>query len=677
MTSVRIGVDVGGTFTDFTVFDGEEGNQRHFKLPSTPGDPSAAILSGIDQLLAEGLEPAAIEYLGHGTTVATNTVIQRCGGLTGLITTAGFRDVLEIGRQTRPDLYDIRAQKPAPLVRRALRLVIRERMTADGQVLTPLSEEDVLEAAEVLRTAKVEAIAVCLLHAYRFPEHEQRVKALLEPLFPDIPICLSSEILPEFREYERLSTTVMNAYLVPRVSGYFERFLLGCQERTLAAVPYTIHSNGGLMPPDVAKRHPVRTCLSGPAAGVVGASMVAKAAGILNVITYDVGGTSTDVSLIVEGLPAFTSGAEVADYPVRCPMVDVHVIGAGGGSIAWIDDAHALKVGPQSAGAIPGPAAYSRGGELPTLTDANVVLGRFDPDAVFGGHIVMDVEAARRSIQPLADHLGKSVEEAALGVLRIAIANMARAVRKVSVERGYSLEDFSLMAFGGAGPLYAPTLMEEVELRRCLIPQAPGTMCATGVLLADLTQDYISSTLVRADGLGWAEVMHQSARLSGEAQAWLEREGVAMADRSYLRVIDARYVGQNHEIHVDEEIGSLEEFTTAFHAAHRAKYGYDLSDRPIEIVNCRLRAIGALGAKLRQPRPVSGDVATARVGTRDVFIDGARGWQEAAIYRRSLLPNGASIDGPAIVTEDTSTIFLLPEQKAWVDEYRNIIVEAK
>lgn len=676
MGSVRVGVDVGGTFTDFTVF-GAEGGQRHFKLPSTPGDPSAAILAGIDLLLKQGINPSDIEYLGHGTTVATNTVIQRCGGVTGLITTAGFRDVLDVGRQTRPDLYDFFISKPAPLVRRAMRMEVRERMTADGQVLLPLVEEDVLNAAEKLREHGVEAIAVCLLHSYGYPEHERRVKALLEPLFPGTPICLSSDILPEFREYERLSTTVMNAYLTPRVSGYFDRFLRGCQERSLAAVPYTIHSNGGLMPPETAKRYPVRTCLSGPAAGVVGASIVAKAAGIPNVVTYDVGGTSTDVSLIAGGLPAFTSDGIVADYPVRCPMVDVHVIGAGGGSIARVDEGDALKVGPSSAGADPGPAAYGLGGTQPTLTDANVVLGRFDPDAVFGGHIVMNVEAARLAIEPLADRLSKTVEETALGIVRIAIANMARAVRKVSVERGHSLDDFALMAFGGAGPLYAPTLMDEVEVRRCLIPQAPGTMCATGVLLADLTQDYISSTLVRADEKGWAVAADHSRRLASEAEAWLEAEDVAPESRSYLRVIDARYVGQNHEIHVDEQAGSLEEFVAAFHAAHRSKYGYDLPDRPVEIVNCRLRALGALGATLDRPEAVVGDVGSAVLRTRPVYIDATLGWQETPIYQRSLMPNGCSIEGPAIITEDTSTIFLLPRQTARIDQFRNIIIEAK
>ncbi|MDP6345313.1 MAG: hydantoinase/oxoprolinase family protein, partial [Alphaproteobacteria bacterium] len=453
----RLGIDVGGTFTDFTLIDDGGGEGRHFKVPSTPADPAAAIGRGMLAMFADlALDPSNCRQLSHGTTVATNMVIERRGGRTGLLTTKGFRDILEIGRQDRPHLYDIHARKPPPLVPRHLRFEIAERIDADGAVLTPLDEAEVAAAARRLGEAGVEAVAIGFLHAYRFPEHERRARDIVAELLPGVPISTSSEVLPEYREYERFSTTAMNAYLSPRMGGYLDRFRRRVAEAGVPVPPSTSHSNGGLMSPAVAARYPVRACLSGPSAGVIGACRLAAAAGFQDLITFDVGGTSTDVSLIVDGRPGFTADRAVAGYPIRCPMVDVQVIGAGGGSIAWLDDAGALHVGPRSAAAEPGPAAYGRGGDGATITDANVVLHALNPVALLDGRMAISEDAARAALsRRVAEPLGLAVEAAAVGILRIAVANMARAIRAISTEQGHEVENFVLAAYGGAGPLHA------------------------------------------------------------------------------------------------------------------------------------------------------------------------------------------------------------------------------
>ena len=395
----RIGVDVGGTFTDFTLLDEADGAVRFFKVESTPSDPSAAIEDGLRQMLdGGGLAAAKVGYLGHGTTVATNIVIERRGATTGLLTTRGFRDVLELGRQARPSIYDYRIAKPEPLVPRERRFEVAERIGPDGEVLTPIDERQLEDAVRALAAARVESVAICFLHSYRAPEHERRAKAAVERLLPGAYVSVSSEILPEFREFERVSTTAVNAFIGPRMGAYLERFRGRVRGLGIPVEPYTIHSNGGLMSVDTVRACPVRSCVSGPAAGVVGATEIGRVAGFANLITFDVGGTSTDVSLIHGSEPLYTGNRLVAGYPVKTPMLDIQVIGAGGGSIAAIDDAGALKVGPRSAGADPGPVAYGRGGTEPTLTDANLCLGRLDPDSFLGGRMHVDLEAARRVV---------------------------------------------------------------------------------------------------------------------------------------------------------------------------------------------------------------------------------------------------------------------------------------
>lgn len=674
---IRIGFDVGGTFTDFTVLDARDGSLRYFKTPSTPADPSEAIETGLRALFGEfGIVPNDVSFIGHGTTVATNMVIERRGVRTGLITTKGFRDVLEIGRQTRPSLYDYSIANPPPLVPRALRIEVLERIDAAGTELEPLDEAAVAAAAHRLGEAGVKAVAICFLHAYLRDAHERRAAEIVRGILPDAYVSTSSEVLPEFREYERFSTTVINAYVGPRMERYLERFLARLSEIGTAVPPYTIHSNGGLMSVETVRAFPVRTCLSGPAAGVVGAAEVARAAGFPNVVTYDVGGTSTDVSLIADGRPAFATSRLVADYPVRTPMVDVHVIGAGGGSIAWIDDAGALKVGPHSAGADPGPVAYGRGGTEVTLTDANIVLHRLDPVTLLGGRMTVREDAARAAIEAkIAKPLGLTVEQAALGIIRIAVANMSRAIRAVSTEKGHDLADFALFPFGGAGPLHASAVARECGIRRVLVPQEPGTMCARGILMSDISLDFVRSEVAQATDASWPGILARFGAMESQGRDWLAASAVPGDRRAFTRVIDARYKGQNHEVQVvlpESGTFALDAFRAAFTAAHRQEYGYDVPDRMIEVVNCRLKAIGRVTRPATPPR-TEATAAPAPRATREVHFD--TGWHATPVFDRAALGAGTRLAGPAIIDEMSSTTVVEPGQSVTMDAAGNLILE--
>ena len=673
-SAVRIGVDVGGTFTDFTVLDEATGKMTHSKVSSTPHDPSEAIENGIVALIPGGLDPESIVHFGHGTTVATNMVIERRGGRTGLVTTKGFRDVLEIGRQVRPNLFNFNERKPDPLVSRALRLEVNERLNAEGEVLTALDEADVHAAAACFREAKVEAVAIGFLHAYRNPIHERRAAEILRQALPGVFICLSSDVLPEFREYERFSTTVMNAYLMPRMDGYLDRFMSRARRVGVSAKPYTIHSNGGLMSTDTARLFPVRTCLSGPAAGVVGSALLGQAANRPNLITFDVGGTSTDVALIADGRPAYSADRVVAGYAVRCPMVDVHVIGAGGGSIAWIDSAGALKVGPHSAAAVPGPAAYGLGGLEATITDANIVLQRLNPVALLDGAMPIDRAAAHAAIEGIAERIGRSVEETAWGIIRIAVANMARAIRAVSMDKGYDLKPFALSSFGGAGPLHSSLMAVETGLGTMLIPESPGTMCARGVLLSDVSRDFVATRILRIDETSWSALQEVMRDLETQGMAWLDEESVTPELRLVHYVVEARYAGQNHEIRIEGALTDTTRFVARFAETHRAIYGYVLEDHPVEVVNCRIQAIGKVGQRILPVPDPGGTLAQALVDERDVYLDPQNGWRRLPVYRRSLIPHGVAFSGPAIVEELTSTAFILPGQAGKVDDFGNIIL---
>jgi len=676
----RIGVDVGGSFTDFVLIDMQKAEFRFFKVSSTPHDPSVAIAEGVKEMLRIfEADPSQVGFFGHGTTVATNMIIERRGVPTGLLTTRGFRDVLAIGRQTRPALFDYSVVKPPSLVERYRRVEVDERMNAKGEALEAIDLEQTADAVKALRETGVESVAISFLHSYRNPEHEKRAKEIVQNLMPGVYVSISSDVLPEFREYERTSTTVLNAYVGPPMKNYLERLEGRVREVGIPVEPLTVHSNGGLLSLKSVEELPVLTCLSGPAAGVTGAAAVGTAAGFTDLITFDVGGTSTDVSLIEKGRPKFTPNRLVAGYPAKVPMIDIHVIGAGGGSIAHVDDARGLKVGPRSAGASPGPVAYGKGGIEPTLTDANIYLRRLNPVALLEGRMPIDREQAHAAIKArIADPLGISVDEAAYGMVQIATANMSRAIRAISTEHGHDLAQFTLMAFGGAGPLHASEVARECGLPRVLVPIEPGTMCARGALVSNVSRDFVRTQLAIADKATWDAVCETAEKLQLEGKRWLEGEKIEPENRRFALSLDARYVGQNHDIPVDlAEINpnGLEEFVDLFHKAHLNQYGYAIDDVDVEIVNCRLKAIGVVpNAALTAPIK-SGSLSSALLGSRSVYFGPAEGWLDTKVYKRSLLPVGEVLPGPVIIEEMSSTTVVHPGQKAQLDKFGNIVVD--
>lgn len=678
---VRVGVDVGGTFTDLVALDEASGAVVYHKSPSTPADPSQAIATGIGELLSlAAVDPRRVSYFGHGTTVATNMVIEHRGASTALITTRGLRDVLEIGRQTRPNLYSYRETKPPPLARRRHRFEVTERLDASGDILTPLAESELPDIATALRDARIEAVAIALLHAYRNPVHEQAIEAFLKAELPGLFICRSSDVLPEFREFERTSTTTLNAFVGPRVSRYMDALRDRGAEVGLTVSPHTIQSNGGLMSVPAVKTYPVRTCLSGPAAGVVGAAVIGANAGHPDLVTFDVGGTSTDVSLILGGEPAVTPERLVAGHPVRSPMIDVHVIGAGGGSIAGIDDAGALKVGPRSAGASPGPVAYGRGGREATLTDANLVLGRLNPGGLLQGRMAVDAKAALAAVrEQIAKPLGLSEEAAADGIVTVAVANIARAIRSVSTERGHDPAQLTLFAYGGAGPLHAVEVAREVECRQVLIPLEPGTLCARGILLSDLRTDPVRSLVRRLDESCWEAVQQTYAALLGEAHAWARNEKLRSDQLRLQPIVEARYEGQSFEIPVPVEALSsttLAGFEERFHAAHEQTYGYGIPGRAIVIVNCRLQVTGEVTkAPLQHTNRTQEPDGVARPDQhRPVYLGSARGFVSIPVVDRQRLSSGQTLQGPAIIEEMSSTTYLGPTDQLVVDVLGNLII---
>jgi len=675
-----IGVDVGGTFTDLYAFDTASGRSALHKLPSTPHNPAEAILTGLDELAErEGIAPAAVGRLAHGTTVATNALIQRKGAKLALVTTEGFRDLLEIGRQTRPKLYDLKADNPPPLIGRAFRFEVAERIGPAGEVVRPLDEASLAAVVEAVRAAGVEGCAVCLLFSYINPEHEIRVTEALEAALPDLFVSRSSDVQPEFREYERFSTTVLNSYLQPQVSRYMRHLAKALGERAPQALLGINQSSGGLMSIARAERYPIRTALSGPAAGAVGAIEMARQSGKPDVITLDMGGTSADVCLIRDLKADMSFERDVAGFPVRLPTIDINTVGAGGGSIAWFGPDGLLKVGPQSAGAMPGPACYGRGGTEPTVSDANLLLGRLS-DRLVGGSMRLDRDKAAAAVRPVADKLGLSVEQAAQGILRVVTANMVRAIRAVSVEKGHDPRRFALMPFGGAGALHGTEVARELGIREILVPRAPGILCALGLMVADLKEDFVATRrldLSKEEPSALGEVLE---RLLAEAAVWFEQEGLPEDRRAVELVLDMRYVRQNYELRVKlpgeglrPALPETEALKALFFAEHERSYGHYDAEAPIEVVNLRLSAIG----RLKRPPPPDVPPATepARpVGSRPVWYDGDAP-QDAKVYDRATLAPGHEIVGPAIVDQLDATTVLWPGDVARVDTALNLIVE--
>lgn len=677
--AVRVGVDAGGTFTDVCLHD-DRGELMVYKLPSSPRDPSESIAEGVLRLLRQtGVAAGEVTYLGHGSTVATNALLEGTGARVGLVTTDGFRDLLELGRQRRPDLYDLQVDKPPPLVRRALRFEVPERVLSTGEVLQPLDRQAVRQVLRRLKAADIEALAVCFLYSYLKPEHEKLVAELAIEEFPGIFVSLSHEVLAEFREYERLSTTVVNSYVGPLMSAYIRRLKERVAAGGIRVPPYITQSNGGVISLDVAARLPVRTVLSGPAAGVIGALAVAEAAGLSNVISFDMGGTSTDVALVTDRKPSVKLEQEVAGYPIRAPMLDIHTVGAGGGSIAWIDSGGHLKVGPQSAGADPGPACYGRGGGSATVTDANVTLGLLNREALLGGAMPIDAAAADRAVDAVAAQLGLGREEVAQGIIALATANMARAIRVISVERGYDPRDYTLVAFGGAGPLHAARLARELDIPQVLVPAIPGILCAYGLLVADLRTDFSRTQVTPAAPEALPAIERTFAELRRMAETWFDQEGLTASVRRVRRIADMRYVGQNYELSIElpDHALTAEQLPAtldAFHRAHEQSYGYSAPGEPVQFVTLRLEASGIVPRPTQRPIPAGGSLDDARLGTRRAYLPENGGWGDIPLFDRTLLRAGARVPGPAIVEQMDSTVLILPGQQAEVDKYGNLLI---
>jgi N-methylhydantoinase A len=682
--TARLGVDVGGTFTDLALWDGARRRLTVFKLPSVPRDPAEGILTGLRRLAARAEVPAsALAYVAHGTTVATNALLEKRGARAALVTTRGFRDLLEIARQKRPDLYDLQADKPPPLVPRDRRVEVRERLLPDGSVLEKLTPDAVAPALDRLAAAGApEAIAVCFLYSFLDPGHERLAGALIAERFPGCFVALSSDVSPEFREYERLSTTAINAYLGPLISRYVRRFDGEIRRLGVPAAPYINQSNGGVISVAEAARHPVRTLLSGPAAGVMGAAWVAAGAGVDSILTFDMGGTSTDVARVDGGRPVITGERSIDGYPVRIPALEIESVGAGGGSLAWVDSGGALRVGPQSAGAAPGPACYGRGGTRATVTDANVVLGRLGGAHLLDGQMALSPELAARAIDALAAELALSRVEAARGIVSVVEGNMRAAIRLVSVRKGYDPRGYTMVAFGGAGPLHAAALARDLGVRRVLVPPAPGILCALGLLVEPLRLDAVRTRVESLDALDVADLARRFAEMEADARRWLDRESVPPPRRRFLRALDMRYLGQNFELTVAAPdalwAGDPGALRSAFLAEHARTYGHAAEDEPVQIVNVRLTALG-------EPDPLdlpalppaaSPDPTEARAAERQVHFAEAAGFAPTPIYRRERLRWGHRIAGPAIVEQMDSTTVIAPGQHAAVDERGNLLIDA-
>ena len=669
--SATLGVDVGGTFTDFFLVDDGTGEVRTQKLASTPDDPARAIIEGLHALAPAG----GIGFLAHGTTVATNALLQRQGGKVALITTAGFRDLLEIGRQTRPKIYDLKADHPEPLVPRERRFEVGERLGPRGEIVRPLCEQELERAIAAVRGSGADSVAVCFLFSFLNPEHEARVGHALRAALPALDVSLSCEVQPEFREYERLSTTVLNAFLQPVVGRYLARLAAAVAAYAPDGGIGICQSSGGLMSIARAAQMPIRTALSGPAAGVVGAAATAARCGCRDLITLDMGGTSTDVSLVRNGRPAAAFGGSVAGFPVRTRAIDMHTIGAGGGSVAHIAREGLLRVGPASAGADPGPACYARGGSAPTVSDANLVLGRL-PEVLIGGGMRLNRDRAEQAIAPLAQALGLPLRETALGIVRIVNANMMRAIRAVTIERGHDPRCFTLMPFGGAGGLHAVEVARELEIRRILVPPSPGILCAEGVAAAALEESFVAATRSPVAG-DLAAVAAALARLHRHGEDWRNREGIAATDRAHESSLDMRYIGQNFELSIplpgDALLPEAARLVDAFHEAHQHTYGHHDRTAAVEIVNVR-HTVRKRAALRHGKGPGGRRGGAAAPETRPVWFAADRPRATLCIPREQLIP-GKVYSGPLVVTQFDATTLVPPGSRLSAEACGAMLIE--
>ncbi len=678
----RIAIDTGGTFTDVVALDEASGSLHVTKTPSTPGDPSIALLEGVRKVAQTGrFEPGRVSAVAHGTTTATNAVLQGHFERLGLLVTRGFRHVLEIARQSVPDGYGnsyfwVKPPRIVPLER------VREvggRMSYTGEELRPLVAEDVAAAAAAFERHGVDCVAVCLLHSYANDVHERRAAELLQELMPDAFVSISAEVLPEYREYERAMTTLLDVFVKPFTRDYVLTAEGSLTSLVGHSVPFLImQSNGGVISAAEVAKKPITTLLSGPAAGVLGATFVAEQAGYTDLLTLDAGGTSTDVCLVERLEPHVTTESRVDGHPVKTPMLDIVTVAAGGGSIAWLGPLDSLKVGPRSAGADPGPICYGRGGAEPTVTDANLVLGRI-PAGLLGGEVPLDAASASDGFSRLAEPLGLSVEETAAGVLEIAAWNQAHGIRQVTIERGREPRSYLLVAFGGSGPLLASHIADILEIERVLVPPNPGNLSAFGLLVSDVKRDFVRTFVRSEERLAIDELEEVWAGLEQEGRRVLRSEGLPEERIALQRTVDARYLGEAHEVNVPAGGGlderSLSAIIDRFHDIHQLTFGYAYrGEQPVELVNLRVLAVGSVH------RPPSGpSIGNGRRGTaaahaeRPVYFD--EGFVDCPIYRRRDLAAGTSLDGPAIVEEFGSTTVVFPGWGLQVDGYGNHVLE--
>jgi N-methylhydantoinase A len=654
MPSIRIGVDVGGTFTDLVALVGEEIVTA--KVPSTPADQSAGVLHSID---VGAIDVHDVAGFAHGTTVATNALLERKGARTALVTTEGYRDIIEIGRQNRPSLYDLAQDRPAPLVPRELRFTVAERTGPNGE-LQPLDDDDLSRVVEKLDHAGVEAVGVCMLFAYLHSDHERRTGEALRNALGDVHVSCSFEVMPEFREFERFATTVANAYLAPKLGRYLRNLEMKLTDAGLPQ-PQVMQSSGGVIDAARAAEWAAGCVLSGPAGGVVAAAYVADLSGHSNVLTFDMGGTSTDVAPVIDGEAKTTTEGTIAGVPIKLPMTDVHTVGAGGGSIAWVDEGGALRVGPQSAGADPGPASYGKGGTETTVTDANLVLGYLEDGASLGGEVVLDRQLAEKAIKALAEALDLDVLEAARGIVRVAEAEIVRALRVISVERGLDPRDFGLVAFGGAGPMHACALATQLGMSTVLVPRTSGVLSALGLAISDARRDYVRPYLAELSVLDRDGLERRFGDMEHAA-----REELA-GEPAFRRRADMRYRGQSFELTVDAD--DLEVLADRFHDAHDQRYGYRMEMEPVEIVNARVIATIAVDKPSLKEKGGAGD---GHAGSRDANFDGE--WAKVDVFAREEMSVGATVTGPAIVELKEATCVVRPGWRAALDDTGTLVL---
>jgi N-methylhydantoinase A len=679
--SYRVGVDIGGTFTDMLVTD-ESGGARLYKSPTTPQDPSIGLVETFERAARDhelGLDDflSKVEAIVHGTTITTNSVLTGEGARTGFVTTKGFRDVLNMRRGLKARQFEKYAPA-APLVPRHRIQVVEERVTVDGEVMTPLNEDDVRAAALALKKEGVEAIAVSCLWSFLNPAHEERIGAILQEELPDAYVSLSTEVLPQIRVYERHSTTALNAYVGPVLKRYLVRLQEELADSGFDGTLLIMQSNGGVMSPQLAERFAGNTLLSGPAGGPLAGVFYAATHELKNAITIDMGGTSFDVSLVADGTPTVTTEGEIGGHRIASPVLDIHTVGAGGGSIAWIDSGGLLAVGPKSAGADPGPACYGHGGTQPTVTDADLLLGYLDPEFFHGGELTLDVEAARKAVAGIADELGLDETDAAAGIYRVVNANMAAALSVVSVQRGHDPREFVLVVAGGAGPIHAAEIAKELEIPLILVPRESSVFCAVGMLITDLKHDYVRTYARDLDKVDLDEVSGLYRDMAADARRTLGDEGVSDDRIEIDFAADLRYVGQFNEVEVPSTGGEvapevLDAMVAAFHKRHDTLYGYSMPGAPIELINLRVSARGVTDKPQFSTVEAGGeDPSAAKRGERSAYFEGE--FVEVPVFDALRLVNGNVVTGPAIVDQPTTTIVVPPGFQLVCDHYNNFLM---